>query len=84
MPAYYFHIRDDEVLIRDPQGIELSDINAVLDECRTLILSTIREEQSEEEMSANWEFQIEDDRGRIVLVVPFRLARSLIDVAGGR
>jgi hypothetical protein len=83
MPAYYFHIRDNGVLLRDPDGLELPDLEAARGECQRLILSVLQEEQIEEQLSANREFQIEDETGRTVLLVPFRLAVTLAR-AGGR
>ena len=77
MPTYYFHIRDQPgVLLRDPDGIELPDLDALRDECRRLIISVIQEEQMTEEFSVNREFQVEDERGRTILAMPFRLAVS--------
>jgi hypothetical protein len=82
MPAYYFHIRDNGVLLKDPDGLELPDLDAARVECKRLILSVLQEEQMDEQLSANREFQIEDETGRTVLVVPFRLALSLARVGG--
>jgi len=80
MPAYYFHIRDSDTLIRDPDGLELPDIDSARAECKNLILSVLREEQIDEEQSANRQFQVEDETGRTVLLVPFRLALAAVGV----
>jgi hypothetical protein len=74
MPAYYFHVRDRGTLIRDPDGIELPDLSSARDECRKLILSVLQDEQPNDEFSAGREFQVEDELGRVVLTVPFRLS----------
>ncbi len=78
MPTYYFHVRDNGVLIKDSVGVEVDDLSAAGDQCRQLILSVLREEQTDKELLANREFQVEDERGRTVLIVPFRLALSLV------
>jgi hypothetical protein len=80
MPAYYFHIRDNGTLIRDPDGLELPDLDAARVECKKLILSVLREELIDEQLSANRLFQVEDEIGRTVLVVPFRMALSPVMV----
>ena len=80
MPTYYFHIRENGTLIRDPDGLELPDLDAVRGECRSLILSVLREEQVDEARSADRQFQVEDESGRTVLLVPFQLALSAVGV----
>ena len=81
MSAYYFHVRDHETLIRDPDGIDLPDLKSVRNEIRKSVLSVLQEEQAAD-VSPDLEFQIEDASGRIVLVVPFRLAQAPVAVAG--
>jgi hypothetical protein len=81
MAAYYFHVRDNETLIRDPGGIDLPDVKGIRSEIRKLVLSVLQEEDATE-VSADREFQIEDDSGRIVLVVPFQLAFAPAALAG--
>jgi len=71
MPCYYFHIRDDSVLLEDPDGIELPNLDAAREECRKLILSVLQEEGMTEGFSAKREFQVVDESGETVLVVPF-------------
>jgi hypothetical protein len=71
---YYFHIRDNDTLIRDPDGLELPDLASVQTECRRVIAAVLSEEQMDELPSADRDFRIEDEIGRVVLTVPFRLA----------
>ena len=82
MPAYYFHVRENGALLRDTDGLELPDFDAVCNELKRLIISVLQEEQMTEEFSANREFQVDDEHGRTVLVVPFRLAVSRPPEAG--
>ena len=81
MAAYYFHVRDNGTLIRDPDGIDLPDLNGVRSEIRKLVLSVLQEEYAAD-VSADFEFQIEDASGRIVMAVPFRLAFTPAALAG--
>jgi len=80
MPAYYFHVRDHGTLIRDSDGIDLPDLKGVRDEIRKSVLSVLQEVHAGD-VSRDREFQIEDAFGRIVLVVPFRLAHAPAAVA---
>ena len=82
MPTYYFHIRDNDALLRDPDGLELPHLDAARTECRKVIVSVLSEEQMDELTSADLEFQIEDETGRTVLMVPFRLAVPLVRAVG--
>jgi hypothetical protein len=75
MAAYYFHVRDHETLIRDRDGIDLPDLNGVRNNIMKSVLSVLQEQQAAD-ISPDREFQIEDASGRIVLVVPFRLAHA--------
>ena len=81
MPAYYFHVCDNGTLVRDPDGIELPDLKGVRGEIRKLLRSVLQEEYTAD-VSSDRQFQIEDALGRIVLVIPFRLAHTSAVVAG--
>ena len=80
MPAYYFHVRDHGVLLRDPNGLELPNLEAAREELKRLVLSVLREEQFEGQLSVHREFQVEDEAGSVVLLIPFQLALSDLDV----
>ena len=79
--SYYFHICERGALIRDSDGIDVPDSKAIRSEIRNAVLSVLREEHAADAL-ADREFHIEDDFGRIVLVVPFGLARTPVVVAG--
>jgi len=80
MPAYYFHVWENGVLIRDSDGLDLPDMDAVHEEVKNSIVSVLQEEDLDE-LSADRAFQIDDHLGRTVLKVPFRLALSLRPLA---
>ena len=71
MPNYYFHVRDHGELIEDRVGLKLPDLGFVLGECRNMIQGVLREEEFEDVLDANRKFEIVDERGRVVLTVPF-------------
>jgi len=77
MPTYYFHIRENGALLRDPDGVQLPDLDFARSEFSELIISAIQEIIQEEQMTkeslVDRQFQVEDERGRTVLVVPFFL-----------
>lgn len=72
MPRYYFHIRCEDGLIRDPDGTELADLDAARSEA----------EQSARDLLANLlkngkeldgqVFEISDDTGNVLETLPFR------------
>ncbi len=72
MPRYFFHIRDDGLVIKDVEGIELPDIP----DMKARLLRAAKEVLSEEEWKAERtdgrSFEIVDEEGRTLLVVPFR------------
>ena len=74
MARYYFHIREGGEFEEDLEGIELPNIAAVQDEAlksaREIVAHLIiRGERIDEKR-----FEVEDEKGDIVLVMPFRLA----------
>jgi len=81
MACYFFHIRDNGVMLEDPDGIELADLDAARDKCKKLIRTVLQEEGMTEEFSANREFQVIDELGRTVLVVPFRSILAGLQIA---
>ena len=72
MPKYFFHVRDHDALIADQEGIELSGLEAVLEECRRIVREVLDEEQWRDDLTAGRRFEIVDELGRVVVTVPFR------------
>ncbi len=72
MPLYFFHIRDQHYLHEDREGIELPDLQAVLEEA----LRTDRDLLVEGAGIYGLEFEITDGSGRTVLKVPIQERRS--------
>ena len=76
MPLYFFHIRDQHYLHEDQEGIELPDLQAVLQEA----LRTDRELSVEPVGLYGLEFEITDSSGRTVLKVPIQKGRRNPDL----
>jgi uncharacterized protein DUF6894 len=76
MPRYFFHLRDQHYLHEDQEGIELPDLQAVLEEA----LRTDRELAVEPVGLYGLEFEITDGSGRTVLKVPIQERRRNPDL----
>jgi hypothetical protein len=72
MPKYFFHVRDHGELVRDPDGLDLPALDAVAEECRNMVREVLGEEEWRDELTADRAFEIVDELGRVVLIVPFR------------
>jgi hypothetical protein len=71
MPSYFFHIRDRDELLLDPDGLELPDLASALDECARIVLTVLEEERWREKIETDRQFEVVDELGRTLLVVPF-------------
>ena len=77
MPSYYFHLRDKGELILDSEGLKLPDIASARDECRKIVRAVLDEEKWRSEIRPDRQFEIVDDSGRTVLVVPFEHTKAV-------
>ena len=76
MPRYYFHLRNQEDLLEDHEGMDLPDIQAALEEA----LRVDRDLALEPAGIYGLEFEITDSAGKPLLKVPVqerRRSRSL-------
>ena len=76
MSRYFFHIRDQHYLHEDSEGVELPDLQAVLEEA----LRTDRELTLVPCGLYGLEFEITDSSGRSVLKVPIQERRRNPDL----
>jgi hypothetical protein len=76
MPLYFFHIRDRDDLHEDEEGVDLPDLQAVLEEA----LRADRELAVESAGLYGLEFEITDSSGRTVLKVPIQERRRNPDL----
>jgi len=71
MPRYFFHVRDDGRLFEDLEGIELPDIPDVEAWLLKAASEVLSEDEWQGERTEGRSFEIVDDTGQIVLIVPF-------------
>jgi hypothetical protein len=71
MTRYYFHIRDGNELIQDDRGLELPGAADTLETCMICMREVLQEDEWRCEISETLRFDVMDDSGRSVLIVPF-------------
>jgi hypothetical protein len=72
MPLFFLHVRDGATFIRDPEGSHLPDIASA----RAEAIQSARELMSQSilrdaRIGLERQFEITNDRGRTVAIVPF-------------
>ena len=70
MARYYFHVRAENDLRRDPEGSDLPDIEAARKQAVTMACR-IWSERPPESTDNDETFEIVDESGQVVLKVPF-------------
>ena len=68
MAIFQFHIRDQHGLVLDEEGVELPDAIAAVKEA----IRSANEFFAEASTPTNMSFEITDEAGRLVLIVPLR------------
>jgi hypothetical protein len=71
MPRYFFHIRNGGDLIEDSDGLELTDPATARDECSKAMKEILLENEWQALMG-ECQFEIVDELGRTIAVLPFR------------
>jgi hypothetical protein len=68
MPLYYFHIRNGDKLERDPDGMELPDMDAALAEALTVARELLGEIS---DLGREAVIEVADEAGQTLLTLPF-------------
>lgn len=76
MAQYYFHMRNGHEL-RDPEGHNLPDLDAVRETAIAGARDILSEDIKRGELHLDWRFDITDAEGQTVMTVPFRDAVDL-------
>ncbi len=71
MPRYFFHLRDQDQLHEDCEGMDLPDLQSALEE----VLRTNRELAAEPAGIYGLEFEIADSKGQTLLTMPVQACR---------
>ncbi|MBX9457883.1 MAG: hypothetical protein KL863_18750 [Rhizobium sp.] len=72
MPRFYFHVRDGDELIEDPEGIEMPGSDAAEAEATTAARELLAEQLKFGSALDSRAFEILDEKGEKVLSLPFR------------
>ena len=72
MPSYYFHIRDGDRLIEDPDGSELPNLEAARAEAFAAAREAIAEQIRMGKSVGGRSFEIADEAGRVLATVTSR------------
>jgi hypothetical protein len=70
---YYFHLTNDEALIRDEEGTEVSSMQSALISAMEMIEELRAENPSEADEWQGWRLEIVDAYGRTVYTMPLDL-----------
>ena len=73
---YYFHIRDDRLLVEDRVGIEIPVQTGLEDDLRRAARTVLAEAEWESELRADRRIEVIDETGALILTVPFREAAT--------
>lgn len=72
MTRFYFHIRDDDALIRDWEGREMDGLRDALREAEEAAREILAEKVRRNEVIDGQKFEIYDDLGTKLYTVPFK------------
>ena len=72
MPRYYFHIKEEATTIRDNDGMELEELEAVRNEATQAAREMMSEDVREGYAPNGRTFVVTDERGQTVLMFPFK------------
>lgn len=80
MPQYFFHIRDDDVLLVDELGLELSSFDDAVVEARRGVASMLADAALDGDDVLGQVMEITDSAGAVVVAIPFR---DVVNAADG-
>ena len=71
MPRYYFHIRKGDLLVEDPEGIEVSEAGSLEEEAIEAARDLLAEGDLQGLDRREWVYEVADESGATVLVLRF-------------
>lgn len=78
VPQFYFHVRSGDHLARDPEGVDLPDLDAVRLEAREGAKEILQLKIHKDELVDGQRFEVTDEHGHVVLTYAFRDAIKLL------
>jgi hypothetical protein len=74
MPRYYFHVKDEQKTIRDEEGSEFQNLDAVREEAMESAREMMSGDVRQGHRPNGRTFVVMDEQGNVVLNFPFELA----------
>jgi hypothetical protein len=71
MPRYYFHIRKDDVLVNDPEGVEVAATESLEEEAIEAARDLLAQGDLQGLDRREWVYEVADESGTTVLTLPF-------------
>jgi hypothetical protein len=78
MSRFYFHIRRGVQLVKDVEGVELSGLEAALEEATSAAREMVADMIRQGERIDGRSIEVIDEQGKLVLTVPLRSAMDII------
>jgi len=72
MTTFYFHLRHSDGLVEDPDGSELADLEAAIEEAKAGVRALVAESIRENKLLQPTTIEITDDKGNVLDTVTFR------------
>lgn len=79
MPRFFFHIHDWMGFTEDEEGVELADLGTAGDRAVAGARSIISDEVLEGRLDLRGRIDVADERGAVLLTVPFRETVQMIE-----
>lgn len=77
MPRYFLHLREGDNLLEDPDGHEFRDVESAHDEALAEARDILAEYVRAGKLLIGQQFDITDENGRVLMVVPLGNALNL-------
>lgn len=74
---YYFHVRDGDRLLEDPDGSDLPNLDAAREEALAGARHLLSEKLQRGEVIDGQRFEITDESGEVLEIVPFKAVLRL-------
>jgi hypothetical protein len=72
MPKYFFHIKSEDDFLEDLEGVDLRGEKEAFDEATDAAREMLSERVRKGELIDGHEFDVRDERGTTVFLLPFR------------
>lgn len=76
MPRYFFHVRTDDEIMEDLEGIEVASPELLESQCASAVRDIVKDAEFQDQILEH-RFEVMDEFGRTVLIVPIRLPENI-------